>query len=102
MSDNCRGIEGLDCRWVKSEFSDAHYCSKCGRRKPDDTGKSVAELLKLGLGLSEIYPQPKPLLTLNDDEVEQLRRLAHILGRRGVRILEILDRAQKRQEEQQP
>lgn len=43
--ESCRGIEGLDHRWVPGEISGAMYCSKCGVAKDlADAKERLAEL----------------------------------------------------------
>lgn len=43
--ESCRGIEGLDHRWVPGEVSGAMYCSKCGVAKDlADAKERLAEL----------------------------------------------------------
>ncbi|WP_312388103.1 hypothetical protein [Stutzerimonas nitrititolerans] len=38
--ESCRGIEGLDHRWVPGEITGQEYCSKCGvPRDPDGARK---------------------------------------------------------------
>lgn len=48
MNDyGCRGDPDLEHRWVKSEYSEARFCSKCGVKRADGVPGLAEELVYL-------------------------------------------------------